>query len=422
MIIAASGNVGSGKTTLAKFLVKNYGFVYVPSNKMYSSFINDFFDNKKEYFLPTQLSFLITKATEIREHYNLRRNIIVDRSLIEDIYIFAKYWMDNIQIENRYKEVYKAVADYLLECTPKPDAYFVSSCSDKISKLRIENRTKRDFESKYPPNHIKTLFELYDSFDFDSESILVEINSDKINYTDDKLMNQCIEYIFNALKEHNEHGDYHQCSFFENETINNFSQNSFPFKNYIKIKFGSNNFFEIPQKVAKKYIYFAAPFTSFAEENKLKYNKEETLYYYSQDNLYGVIPNAYREFLNSIAKKVTQLTGLSVLLPHRDINNWGKTQYPASYIVENIKATVEKASALIAIPGESIGVHLEIGLAISSKKPIVIFDVDDIKSSFFIDGLSSINGVLVKHCKSLKEITKQIDSEVLEFLNINLED
>lgn len=79
MIIAASGNVGSGKTTLAKFLVKNYGFVYVPSNKMYSSFINDFFDNKKEYFLPTQLSFLITKATEIT---NLKKVIFITQPYV----------------------------------------------------------------------------------------------------------------------------------------------------------------------------------------------------------------------------------------------------------------------------------------------------------------------------------------------------
>ena len=106
MIIAVSGNMGSGKTTLAKQLVEMYDFVYIPHEKKYTYFLNDFFNDFEKFFLPTQLSFIISKAVEIKQLSDKGKNIIIDRSLIEDIYIFATYWMENITIEERIKDIF----------------------------------------------------------------------------------------------------------------------------------------------------------------------------------------------------------------------------------------------------------------------------------------------------------------------------
>ena len=105
---------------------------------------------------------------------------------------------------------------------------------------------------------------------------------------------------------------------------------------------------------------------------------------------------------------------MKVHLPHRDINNWGKKNYSTEYLTPKIINHVSKASALVAIPGNSIGVHLELGIAIEKKIPIIIFDTDDFKSSFFVSGFQELPFVKYIKVSSLSEIPKVIVSEKIK--------
>lgn len=67
MIIAVCGNLGSGKTTIANYIASHYNFVYIPYSRNELNFIEDFFDAIPEKFLQTQTSFLISKASQIKE-------------------------------------------------------------------------------------------------------------------------------------------------------------------------------------------------------------------------------------------------------------------------------------------------------------------------------------------------------------------
>lgn len=62
MLVAISGNIRSGKTTLTNYLSYYYGFSYIPNRRFEFEFIDDFFDDVEKYFFPAQVSFLLSIA------------------------------------------------------------------------------------------------------------------------------------------------------------------------------------------------------------------------------------------------------------------------------------------------------------------------------------------------------------------------
>ena len=132
---------------------------------------------------------------------------------------------------------------------------------------------------------------------------------------------------------------------------------------------------------------------------------------------YGELPKSYRNKLLKIEAAIKKHCGMPVLVPHRDINNWGKTSHPAKYITPKIVETVENATAVVAIPGSSIGVHMEIGIAIAKNIPVIVVETNDFQNSFFVSGLGEIP--CVKHIKvaSIAHIPTCIEREkISEFI------
>lgn len=417
MIIAVAGNVGSGKSTLAKHIASNYGFHYVPSRRLEFDFIDAFFNNIEGLFFPAQVSFLISKAIEIQEHISNGRDIVVDRSLLEDINVFARLWIENRPIDDSIVKLYKHTANFIINAIPSPDLYIVCNCSAIHSAERIAKRPQRSFEKAYPPNHVEMLAQYYSELAYESTVPRLEIDTtiyDLRNKTD-------VEFIIKQLTTRYENQPHcQQLSFFE-EAVN-------PPQGIAGLSFYN---FEISNRRSllhlyqhekkKKYIYLAAPFTQFAPHKKDNPSLTKTLgpllESLNLEHSYGELNKPYQLTLRKIEKTLEEITALPVHLPHRDINNWGKTMFPSEHITPQIVDAVQNATALCAIPGSSIGVHFEIGLAIAQGIPIVLIETDDLQSSFFIRGFESLPNVLVRKAKKLSKVSdvlQQID--VQEFL------
>ena len=408
MLIAVAGNVGSGKTTLAKYLSEKYFFHYIPQRRFEFDFIDDFFNDIEGKFFPAQVAFLLSKAIEIQDLIGLQENIVVDRSLLEDIQVFARLWIENRNIDKKIIQLYHHTADFIRSAIPNPDLYIVCKCSAKVSAQRISQRSKRNFEKHYPPNHIQQLEEYYSDLTFGAGVPYVEIDTEKHDFTNPDVMQFICEQIFSHIE--NWH-TYDQMSLFESprdqEIISGVSF----------INFNENNRPTVFTKKAKyeEYVYLAAPFSQFATEKKTVIHENGKDYSLFSDLIeekkYGALPARYRKRLTQIARSIEKYCGMPILLPHRDINNWGSTPYDSHYLTPRIIKAVEHATALVAIPGSSIGVHLEIGVAIAKGIPIVIFDTQDLSSSFFVEGFENLSNVKYYKIKSTSVITKILEEE-----------
>lgn len=403
MIIAVSGNVGSGKTTLAKWIAEKYGFFYIPQKRLEFNFLDEFFDDVEGKFFPAQVSFLLSKAIELQENYSKHKNIIIDRSFLEDIEVFARLWIENRSIDPKIVQLYRYTAEFIKSSVPQPTLYIICKCSADVSLSRIDLRKKRSFEEKYPPNHVHMLEKYYNELQFDAKTPYVVINTEYYNFTEEHDLNLVCSKIFSRIKATEKPV---QISIFEESTSEYAIIEGMEFYHFSQ----QHPIYYRNQKSAE-YIYLAAPFTQLTEGNEAPDKDFSLLSFLDEVNPsgdYGELPKGYQRALTSIQRALEKKYSMQVFLPHKDINNWGKTHYSSDYLAPRIVDTVRNAKALVAIPGNSLGVHLELGIAIANRIPVVIFDVEEFRCGYLIQGFAQSESVKYIRISSIRKIANEI--------------
>lgn len=413
MIIAVSGNVGSGKTTLAKYISEKYCFDYIPQHRLEFDFIDDFFNDIEGKFFPAQVSFLLSKAIELQELYSTQKNIVIDRSLLEDIDVFARLWIENRNIDPKIIQLYKHTAEFIKASVPPPDVYLICRCPAEVSISRIDQRKKRHFEDKYPPNHVQMLEQYYSMLCIEQNTPYVNIDTVYYDFKD----KSDLEFVCNEIFSHLEYSqDYVQLSFLESTP--NFPKPVVAGMDFHNFSHHSPIYYKHESK-RSEYIYFAAPFTQVAEKgrklNDFEKNNNNFLHMIQDTHLYGELPEKYRRTLIKIQKALERKYNHKVFIPHKEINKWGKTSYPPEYLAPQIVDSVKNAFAFVAIPGNSLGVHLELGIAISQKIPTTIFDVDEYRCGYLVKGLAESDLLKYYRLPSIHSISNYINqTNILE--------
>lgn len=418
MFVAVAGNLGSGKTTLAKLLAQKLHFTYLPQKRDELEYLMDFFDDIPRFFLSTQLAFLVNKANQIKDCIRNRSNFILDRSLDEDVYIFAKLWTENYEIDSKEKIVYDRISQFFLKDIPSPDVLIYVQCSSETSYVRIADRGKRDFESKYPSNHIENLQKKYESLisDFAKQNrfIILSINSEKYDFNDDTMQEKIIDDFLELIAMPN-NDEMAQISFWDGidaskqsprikESIFSTINRPLPSKAYNLVKY-------VPQ------IYIAAPFTTYATKMRESDKSTGEIKIDLGTVEYGLIPQKYKKILLNIEKALCNNFMISTILPHRDINEWGKKEIPSTEVLKNLISSLDKSNLIVAIPSDSFGVHMELGIALSRNLPMIIFEVEELKNSFFVNSFKSIENCLFIKVNKLSQVAKKLASnEVIEFI------
>jgi hypothetical protein len=164
-----------------------------------------------------------------------------------------------------------------------------------------------------------------------------------------------------------------------------------------------------PSLLRKRRVYFAAPFTARATM-KARVSHDEG-YLFNGDGSTEDIPIAYRRKLTALARAI-EGHGHDVLLPHRDINRWGKRSLPGSEVARRCLAGVAESDCFIGLIAESFGSHAEFAYALGLAKPSLILLSTRDPTSFFGQGMASLQGVGTIEAKSMNGLTtalKRID-------------
>jgi len=158
--ICIAGPMGSGKSTLALGLSHLLSIKYLPESKPGIEYLNDLFHDPARWAFEAQLAFLCHKATQLSDSITLKQNIIVDRSLDEDVGIYAEYFHERKYIDGRAYRTYMALADYFRTVIPIPDMIIYCSSSLDTLRRRIESRA-RPSDLNYPADHVHDIYDLY---------------------------------------------------------------------------------------------------------------------------------------------------------------------------------------------------------------------------------------------------------------------
>ncbi len=89
MHIAVSGNIGSGKTTLAHKLAKHFGWQVEIESVENNPYLADFYSDMKKWSFHLQVFFLNSRFNQVKKINACQVTTIQDRTIYEDAYIFA---------------------------------------------------------------------------------------------------------------------------------------------------------------------------------------------------------------------------------------------------------------------------------------------------------------------------------------------
>lgn len=91
IFLAMAGNIGSGKTTIAKTISQVFGFELFDEPVIDNRFLSDYYGDMKRWSFTLQLEFLIKRVRHHELIAQINKSCIQDRTLYEDPEVFAKY-------------------------------------------------------------------------------------------------------------------------------------------------------------------------------------------------------------------------------------------------------------------------------------------------------------------------------------------
>lgn len=154
-IICIEGNIGSGKTTLAKALAKKLNATFVGERFDDNPLLPLFYKNNKTYALALETSFLMERFNQLANALiNRKTTIVCDHSIFKCLW-FAKVNLDAKDLKH-FSRIYKTIANEL----PKPDLMVYLSTNTKNLKSNIKKRG-RSYEKTIPSNYLQKIEKEY---------------------------------------------------------------------------------------------------------------------------------------------------------------------------------------------------------------------------------------------------------------------
>ncbi|MCC5911078.1 MAG: deoxynucleoside kinase [Clostridiaceae bacterium] len=180
--ITISGNVGAGKSTFTEVVGNAMNFNTSFEKVIGNPYLEDFYEDQTRWSFHLQLYFLSQRFQDQKRIGILNENHIQDRSIYEDVEIFAKSLYENGKMSQRdfdtYSELfYCMMTPYLV----KPDLMIYLDGSIDTILNRI-NQRGRDMEKKIPKEYWIDLHNRYKKWisSYNQSPVLV-VDIDKVD-------------------------------------------------------------------------------------------------------------------------------------------------------------------------------------------------------------------------------------------------
>ncbi len=186
MHIAIAGNIGSGKTSLTELLAHHYGwqphFEEVDDNP----YLEDFYEDMTRWAFSLQIFFLKSRLASVHEIRESGKDVIQDRTIYEDAYIFAPNLFDMGLMSRRDYETYLSLFELMSSFVQPPDLLIYLRASVPTLVEQIQKRG-RSYENNIRLDYLKRLNERYEAWiERYNKGKLLIINTNDIDFIRNK--------------------------------------------------------------------------------------------------------------------------------------------------------------------------------------------------------------------------------------------
>ncbi|MBU2019330.1 MAG: deoxynucleoside kinase [Bacteroidetes bacterium] len=163
MHVAIAGNIGSGKTTLTNLLGKHFKWDTHYEDVEQNPYLNDFYDDMQRWSFNLQIYYLNSRFTQIQEIKENQKNVIQDRTIYEDAFIFAPNLHSMGLMTTRDFENYFSLFNLMDSFVSPPDLLIYLRASVPTLVNHIQERG-RDYEESIRLDYLKRLNERYEAW------------------------------------------------------------------------------------------------------------------------------------------------------------------------------------------------------------------------------------------------------------------
>ncbi|MGB3776706.1 MAG: deoxynucleoside kinase, partial [Leeuwenhoekiella sp.] len=184
MHVAIAGNIGAGKTTLTRLLGKHFKWQPQFEDVVDNPYLDDFYNAMERWSFNLQIYFLNSRFRQLLQIQEGNKDVIQDRTIYEDAFIFAPNLHAMGLLTNRDFNNYKSLFDLMESVVAPPDLliYLRSSIPNLVNQI---HKRGREYESSISIDYLSRLNERYEAWihDYDKGNLLI-IDVDKIDFVE----------------------------------------------------------------------------------------------------------------------------------------------------------------------------------------------------------------------------------------------
>ena len=186
MHIAIAGNIGSGKTTLATLLGKHYKWKVQYEDTDNNPYLNSFYEDMLRWSFNLQVYFLNSRVRQIIDIRNSGKSYVQDRTIYEDVYIFAPNLHSMGLMSTRDFSNYNSLFELINQFIQPPDLLIYLKASVPTLVNQIQKRG-REYENSIRIDYLTKLNERYEAWASTyNMGKMLTIDIDNNNFCDNK--------------------------------------------------------------------------------------------------------------------------------------------------------------------------------------------------------------------------------------------
>jgi deoxyguanosine kinase len=177
--IAIEGNIGAGKTTLAKMLAEHYNAKLVLEEFADNTFLPKFYNEPDRYAFPLELSFLADRYKQLKDM--LVTQDMFQQKIVSD-YIFIKSKLfARVNLKNEEYELFQKLFDIIDPSLPAPDLLIYLHAPVGKLQQNIHHRG-REYEQSIPDVYLEDVQGVYQQYIKQEISKTLIVDVSKINF------------------------------------------------------------------------------------------------------------------------------------------------------------------------------------------------------------------------------------------------
>ncbi|MGB0788870.1 MAG: deoxynucleoside kinase [Marinirhabdus sp.] len=182
MHVAIAGNIGAGKTTLTRLLSKHYRWKAHYEDVEENPYLDDFYNEMERWSFNLQIYFLNSRFRQVLAIRDSGKNVVQDRTIYEDAYIFAPNLHAMGLMANRDFKNYRSLFNLMESVTKGPDLliYLRSSIPNLVNQI---HKRGREYENSISIDYLSRLNERYEAWvhGYDKGNLIV-LDVDKLDF------------------------------------------------------------------------------------------------------------------------------------------------------------------------------------------------------------------------------------------------